>query len=186
MRKAILVVDIQNDFIDTEVLGTPEAIEAAQGAYSYLSENVKQGDVLYVTLDTHYEDYLETQEGINLPVVHCQKGSKGWESYYTIKAAMNLAESEMAEIKIMEKAAFGAVNAVNDLETQHTLKPFEEIVLMGICTDICVITTAALLKSSPMLRNVPVKVVENACAGITPELHKQALDVMKSFQVEVI
>lgn len=194
MRQAHLFVDMQNDFV-SGTLASPEdnhqrgGEAAVLGATRYMDIAVQPGDSIYFTLDTHYEDYLETQEGILLPVVHCQKGTEGHEVdgklLMVAHALFQVFEGKL-DVKVMEKAAFGAVNVVNDLETQHEMNPFEKITLMGICTDICVITTAALLKSSPALRNVPIAVYEPGCSGINGELHLQALEVMKSFQVEII
>ncbi len=188
MRKAVLFVDMQNDFI-TGTLASPEdnlqigGVNAVIGAIGFADYNISKNDLVYASQDTHYDDYLETQEGINLPIPHCMKGTEGAEIELHLLWAIERTE---AEFKIMEKSAFGAVNIVSDLETQHVLNPLSEVVLMGICTDICVITTAALLKSSPVLRDVPVKVFEPGCSGINGELHRAALQVMQSFQVEII
>lgn len=197
MKKALVIIDMQNDFVDG-VLASPAddhqlgGVEAVKNAANYINDNVRVNDLVYITKDTHYEDYMETQEGRNLPVPHCIKGTYGHQVHDYIYNAVRNAKDRMKaaggsiDVKYMEKAAFGAVNVVNDLETQHVLKPLDSITLMGICTSICLTTTAALLKSSPTLRNVPVYIYKDGSSDVNGVMHLKALDVMESFQVKII
>ncbi len=170
MRKILIVIDMQNDFIDG-ALGTPEALKTvyavAEKIRSYRPEDV------FATMDTHGEDYMETQEGRNLPVPHCIRGTDGWKLRPEIEEALRGA-------KIYEKPTFGSVKLAEDL---RTLSEKEEISLelAGLCTDICVASNALLLKA--FMPEVPVSVDPACCAGVTPEKHLAALETMRSCQV---
>ncbi len=170
MKKLLIVIDMQKDFIDG-ALGTPEAAaivpKVREKMLSYPPEAV------YATMDTHGEDYLSTQEGRRLPVVHCVKGSEGWTLH------PDLAPLIPAE-HIFEKPGFGSVALAR---TMAALPETEEIELIGVCTDICVVSNALLLKA--FLPEVKLSVDAACCAGVTPEKHLAALETLRSCQVEV-
>lgn len=169
-RKVLAVIDMQNDFIDG-TLGTPEA-EAIVGK---VAEEIKgfDGEVVY-TRDTHFEDYLNTQEGTKLPVTHCIKGTEGWQ----IRA--DLKELNGEDTRIFDKLTFGSVELAQYLKEMADL---ESVTLVGLCTDICVISNAMVIKA--FLPEVTVKVKADCCAGVTPQSHQNALEAMKMCQIEV-
>lgn len=171
MKKALIVIDMQNDFIDG-ALGTKEA----QSILPYVEERVKEAakehDTLLVfTQDTHKENYLDTAEGKKLPVPHCIKPQKGWE------IAPSLAPHAKDAV-VIEKPTFGST------ELPKAVSDCDEFVLLGLCTDICVISNAMLLKAFYPER--PVKIDAKGCAGVTPESHSNALEAMKMCQIEII
>ena len=170
MRKALVVVDMQNDFIDG-ALGTPEAQEMLPRLVEKLTAEQAAGTVLVFTMDTHGADYLATQEGQKLPVEHCIRGTAGWQ----IADALQPFVREAAAV--LEKPAFGAV------ELPTALANYDEIELVGLCTDICVISNALLLKA--FYPEKPISVDASCCAGVTPESHVNALAAMRMCQVEV-
>ncbi len=170
--KALIVVDMQNDFIDG-ALGTPEALSIVP----FVREKVMHFDGLVIfTRDTHFEDYLSTREGKNLPVPHCIKGTQGWE------IADSLKELTKGRI-VIDKPTFGSTELQNLLVNEHEKTPLEEIELVGLCTDICVISNAMLIKAA--LPEVNVTVDSSCCAGVTPESHENALSAMKMCQITV-
>ena len=173
MRKILLVIDMQKDFIDG-ALGTPEAVaivdRVAEEIRKYPTENV------FATRDTHPENYLDTQEGRNLPVVHCVKGTLGWQLNEKIAAALGSAE-------IVNKPTFGSVALAEKVKAMAEKEPLE-VTLVGLCTDICVVSNALLVKA--YLPETPVRVIADCCAGVTPESHKAALETMKMCQVAVV
>ena len=171
--KALIVVDMQNDFVDG-VLGSKEAVAIIYRAVEVI-ENF-DGKVFY-TLDTHGEDYLQTEEGRHLPVVHCVRESKGWELNPQIQKAL-----EKRHAKGIEKPTFGSEKLMTLI--QKEISDIESITLIGICTDICVISNAMLAKAHFV--NVPVSVVASACAGVTPASHDNALSAMKMCHIEVV
>ena len=166
MKKTLVVVDMQNDFID-EALGTPEAVAIVPAVAAKIAEYRERGDEIIFTRDTHQEDYLSTQEGQNLPVVHCIEGTHGWE----ISDQLDVADAE-----IIDKPSFGWIH--------WNERNFEEIELVGLCTDICVVSNALLLKA--FFPEVPISVDASCCAGVTPESHEAALETMKMCQIHVI
>jgi len=172
--KYLIVVDMQKDFI-TGSLGT----EDAQAILPKVIDKVNHydGQILF-TKDTHTEDYLNTQEGKKLPVKHCIKGEDGWALADGLKEA-----AIKGGWKIYEKPAFGSVELAEALKKENEREAIEEIELCGLCTDICVISNALLLKA--FLPEVPVCVDAVCCAGVTPESHKNALSAMKMCQVLV-
>ena len=172
-KKVLVVVDMQNDFI-TGSLGTPEA----QAIVPKVVEKIQGfgGTVLY-TQDTHGADYLQTQEGRNLPVEHCLKGTWGWQLEPRVEAVRDSTP--------IEKPTFGSKGLAEVLKARHTYEgPLEEIQLVGLCTDICVISNALLLKA--FLPEVKLTVDASCCAGVTPESHQRALEAMKACQIEVV
>lgn len=168
MRKVIVVVDMQDDFIDG-ALGTKEA----QAMLPRLVEKLEREDALLVfTQDTHGAGYLESQEGANLPVPHCIKPEKGWEIAPSLKPFVEKAA-------VVEKPTFGSLELPKVIAR---LEP-DAIELVGLCTDICVIANAMILKAA--FPEVPISVDASCCAGVTPESHENALQAMKMCQVTV-
>lgn len=168
----LVVVDMQNDFIDG-TLGTKEAAAIV----SNVAEKIKTfKGLILATRDTHDEDYLSTQEGRKLPVEHCIKGSKGWEIRKEI--------AELIEEEPIDKPTFGSRELADRLFALDREEKIESITLIGLCTDICVISNALLLKA--FLPEVPVIVDASCCAGVTKESHEQALEAMKMCQVQIL
>lgn len=175
MRKLLIVVDMQHDFTFGALRNT-EAILAIPKVLKKVNEF--DGEVIY-TLDTHYEDYLNTQEGQKLPVIHCVEGTKGHNLVEPLLDVQKVMGS-----KIYKKNTFGSVDLASDIKAWNQEAPIDEIEICGVCTDICVISNAMMIKA-----HVPeVKLVVDAscCAGITPESHQNALEAMKMCQIEVI
>ena len=169
--KVLVVVDMQNDFIDG-ALGTKEAVAIVDNVASKIESY--NGSVIY-TRDTHGKDYSKTQEGKNLPVEHCVEGSEGW------KISSRLPVDKDA--KIINKPTFGSKELGMYLEELNEKEKIEEIEVIGLCTDICVISNALLIKA--FLPEVPISVDPSCCAGVTPESHETALAAMKMCQVNV-
>lgn len=174
-KQILIVVDMQNDFI-TGTLGTKEAHAIVQKVAEKIS--AFEGDV-YFTMDTHDETYETSQEGKALPVVHCQEGTEGWQL-----APQIIAAAPVDPEKIYCKGQFGSVELAEDLQYLHEVEPIDSIELVGLCTDICVVSNALVLKA--FLPEVPIIVDSACCAGVTPEKHEAALETMKSCQIHVI
>lgn len=172
MKKILVVVDMQNDFIDG-ALGTREAEAILENVAAKIKEYPQ--DCIYATRDTHGSDYLKTSEGKYLPVEHCIKGTYGWEIRREIAEAM-------PEAVIIDKPAFGSEELTARLREEREQQEIE-VELIGLCTDICVVTNALLIKTA--LPETVVKVDASCCAGVTPESHNAALLTMKMCQVEV-
>lgn len=174
MRKILIVIDMQNDFIDG-ALGTKEAEKIVPAVVSKIRA-FPAGDV-FATMDTHEEDYLSTQEGKNLPVEHCIRGTKGWEIREDILKAL-----KERDAKIIEKPTFGSVTLSDEISRIYEEEDGNvEAELIGLCTDICVVSNALLLKAR--MPEMKISVDASCCAGVTPELHQAALQTMKSCQV---
>jgi nicotinamidase-related amidase len=171
MRKILVVVDMQNDFIDG-ALGTPEA-EAIVGNVKRKIRGYEPGDIFF-TMDTHSTDYLGTQEGRNLPVEHCIKGTEGWKIRPDIAELLDGA-------RIFEKSTFGSADLAKELSVIAANEE-TEIEIIGLCTDICVVSNALLLKAS--MPEVPIYVDPGCCAGGTPESHEAALKTMEMCQIQ--
>jgi nicotinamidase-related amidase len=171
MQTVLVVVDMQNDFIDG-ALGTKEAAAIVDNVRKKIEGF--EGTVLF-TRDTHYEDYMDTQEGSNLPVPHCIKGTKGWEIREELEA--------LRTTEAIDKVTFGSSKLPEVLHKMHEENPIESITFVGLCTDICVISNVMVTKA--FLPEVPIIVDAACCAGVTPESHKNALDAMKVCQVKV-
>lgn len=171
MKNVLIVVDMQKDFIDG-ALGTKEAEAIVDNAAEFVK--AFDGEVVF-TRDTHFDNYMETQEGKNLPVPHCIKGTDGWQ------IDRKLAALKPNGMKLFDKPTFGSVELAEYLKAE---KELESITLVGLCTDICVISNALLLKA--YLPETPIKVVEKCCAGVTPESHKNALEAMKMCQIQIV
>ena len=171
MQDILIVVDMQNDFIDGS-LGTKEAVAIVPR----VAEKIRgfAGRVLF-TRDTHQSDYLDTQEGKNLPVVHCVEGTDGWQLRDEIAA--------LCETTPIDKPTFGSKRLGEILLGLDALEPIGSVTVIGLCTDICVISNALLVKA--FLPEVPVTVDAACCAGVTPESHRNALAAMKMCQIAV-
>ena len=172
MQNILLVIDMQNDFIDG-ALGTPEAVAIVPK----VREKIRSfdGTVLF-TRDTHGENYMETQEGKNLPVPHCIRGTDGWQI-----------RSELEELRVTEpidKGTFGSDELGKILRDLNDEDPIGTITVIGLCTDICVISNALLAKA--FLPEVPIEVDASCCAGVTPESHENALKAMASCQIRIV
>lgn len=174
MKKILIVIDMQKDFIDG-ALGTAEAVDIVGNAVEKI-ENF-DGDII-VTYDTHSKNYLETQEGKNLPVPHCIKGTGGWKLNDKIQSAV-----DKKQYKAIEKPTFGSVELIEYIKSHYNPNEIE-IELIGLCTDICVVSNALLLKANFL--ETAVSVDARCCAGVTPDSHKSALNTMKMCQVNVI
>ena len=172
MQDILIVVDMQNDFIDG-ALGTKEAVAIVPNA----REKIQQfnGTVLF-TRDTHGPNYLQTQEGRNLPVEHCIKGTEGWQICLELDA--------LRKTEPIDKVTFGSAELGFKLAEMNAEEPIGSITLIGLCTDICVIANAMIVKA--FLPEVPVRVDASCCAGVTPESHENALAAMKCCQIEII
>lgn len=171
MQKVLIVVDMQNDFIDG-ALGTKEAVDIVPK----VKEKIKNFDgKVYFTRDTHGENYMDTQEGQRLPVPHCIKGTKGWQICPELE--------ELRTEEAIDKVTFGSVDLSFLLKAENEKEAISGITLIGLCTDICVISNAMLIKA--FLPEVPISVDASCCAGVTPESHSNALEAMKICQIEV-
>ncbi|MBO6259773.1 MAG: cysteine hydrolase [Lachnospiraceae bacterium] len=164
--RALIVVDMQNDFIDGS-LGTKEAVSIVPKVKKKIEEAQAEGREVIFTRDTHYDDYLETNEGKHLPVVHCVEESRGWEISEELDASAST---------IINKNTFGY--------TGWTDFDFEEVELVGLCTDICVVSNALIIKA--LFPEIKVSVDASCCAGVTPEAHEAALTTMRSCQIEIV
>lgn len=172
MQDVLVVVDMQNDFIDG-ALGTPEAVAIVPNVKRKIEEF--QGTVLF-TRDTHFENYLETQEGKNLPVPHCIKGTDGWD----IRPELD----QLRTTNPIDKVTFGSDQLGEILFGMDQQEQIESITFIGLCTDICVISNAMIAKA--FLPEVPLIIDANCCAGVTPESHENALKAMEVCQIKVL
>ena len=170
MKKYLLVIDMQKDFVDGS-LGTAEA----QAIVPAVAEKIRrfEGEVIF-TQDTHGENYMETQEGKFLPVLHCIKGTPGHEVIPEL-------QEFLADAKVFLKGTFGSVDLAAYLSKRA--EEIESIELIGLCTDICVVSNALLLKAA--MPEKPLFVDASCCAGVTPEKHAAALETMRSCQITV-
>lgn len=174
MKKIIVVVDMQNDFI-TGPLGTPEAQALVPRLAEYLN-NISENDYVFFTKDTHYPNYLDTFEGKKLPVPHCLAETNGWE----IPGILTL--SFLNSPVTICKHTFGSLDLINYIK--DVIEPDDVIEICGVCTDICVITNALLCRT--YFRNNEITVYENLCAGTTPTSHQDALSVMNKCHINIV
>ncbi len=170
MSRLLVVVDMQKDFVDG-ALGTKEAQAIVPAVKRKIEEYQAAGEPVVFTMDTHGPDYLATQEGKKLPVPHCIKGTPGWE------LAEELRESAG---KMFEKGTFGS----RELAEYVQKTGYAAVELVGLCTDICVISNALLIKA--FCPELPVRVDAACCAGVTPQSHENALKAMEMCQIDVI
>ena len=173
MKKLLIVVDMQNDFIDG-ALGTKEAVAIVPNVVKKIND--WDGDII-ATRDTHTNDYMNTREGKYLPVPHCIKNTPGHEINEAVKDALMNAE---VDVTVIDKITFGSVN----LPKMVFVGDYEYVELIGLCTDICVVSNAMLIKAE--LPEIDVAVDATCCAGVTPDTHNAALTTMKMCQINVI
>lgn len=166
MKKTLIVIDMQNDFV-SGVLGTPEAQVIVPAVKAKIKEYLDRGDEVIFTRDTHGEEYMNTNEGKFLPVPHCIKGTDGWNI---------VPELENKDCKHIDKLNFGYPDWKKDFD-------FEAVELVGVCTDICVVSNALILKSQ--FPEIDITVDSSCCAGVTTQMHDAALATMKSCQIIV-
>ena len=171
MQKILLVVDMQNDFIDG-ALGTAEA----EKIVPLVKEKIEgfDGTVLF-TRDTHFDNYMETQEGKRLPVPHCIKGTEGWQIRKELDA--------LRTTEAIDKLTFGSSELGQLLLKKNEEEPIESITVIGLCTDICVISNALLAKA--FLPETEIRVDAKCCAGVTPQSHENALNAMSVCQIVI-
>ena len=170
----LVVIDMQNDFIDG-ALGTPEA----EAIVPNVVDRVKNfNGLVLATRDTHSGDYLQTQEGKRLPVKHCIEGTEGWDLISPLQEVQ-----EKKNARIFKKKTFGSVELAQYLADIHEKTPISSIELIGLCTDICVVSNALLIKA--YLPEVPILVDASCCAGVTPGSHEAALQTMECCQIQV-
>ena len=170
--KILIVVDMQNDFIDGS-LGTPEALSIVSNVKKKIEEYNSRGDKIVFTRDTHFDNYLQTNEGKNLPIEHCVRLTPGWE----IRKELT---DGLSKVDYIDKYTFGYLYWQNYFEHEKV----SEIEIVGLCTDICVVSNALILKAT--LPEAVITVDASCCAGVTPESHKAALTAMKMCQINVI
>ncbi len=173
MRKLLVVVDMQKDFVDG-ALGSKEAVAIVPGVV----EKIKtyNAEDVFFTKDTHHNDYMSTQEGANLPVEHCIEGTPGWELDKDVAGVLRSST-------VVNKPTFGSTDLagiISDIAAKEEI----EIELIGLCTDICVVSNALLLKA--FMPEVKISVDSACCAGVTPEKHEAALETMRSCQINVM
>ncbi|WP_191016949.1 cysteine hydrolase family protein [Treponema zioleckii] len=175
MKKILLVIDMQNDFIDA-ALGTKEAVAIVENVKSKIKSYEKSN--IFATRDTHEENYLETQEGEHLPVRHCIRGTEGWQIRKDIQELLD-------ESKIFDKPTFGSLRLAQTIKEMYENEKGElEVEICGLCTDICVVSNALLLKAT--LPEMKISLDPKCCAGVTPQKHDAAIETMRSCQIQII
>ena len=176
MKKVLIVVDMQNDFV-TGSLGTKEAVAIVDNVVNKINEF--DGEII-VTYDTHFNNYMETREGKYLPVPHCIKDTEGWQLNDKVQKALDARE----RYTIIHKPTFGSTELVDIIREYWDGENNIEVTLIGLCTDICVVSNAMLLKANYPEMNIVVDA--SCCAGVTVESHNAALTTMKMCQINVI
>lgn len=171
----LIVVDMQNDFV-TGALGTPEAERIVPLVAGRVEEGIARGEEILFTRDTHGPDYLATQEGKKLPVPHCIRGTEGWEIIPRLRP-------DTAGRNVIDKPTFASRALGEELVRLNDAGPVRKITLIGVCTDICVLSNALLAKA--FLPEAEIVVEAGCCAGVTPESHRTALEAMKACQITV-
>ncbi len=169
MKKLLVVIDMQNDFV-TGVLGTPEAEAIVPAVVARVQTALAEGWELVFTRDTHQPDYMTTKEGCYLPVPHCIEGTSGWEIIDALRPYAS---------RILNKPTFGST-ALVELVGEGG---YDEVELLGLCTDICVVSNALLLKAS--FPEKTYRLLASCCAGVTPDSHAAALTTMRMCHIEV-
>ena len=172
MNDVLAVIDMQNDFVSGS-LGTKEAQAIVQNVVKKIE--TFSGNIVF-TQDTHPSSYLQSQEGTFLPVQHCIKNTEGWEIVAPIK--------KLITDQVYEKPTFGSLLLAESLKSLHERTPIRSITLIGLCTDICVISNVLLAKAN--FPEIPINVSSTSCAGVTPQTHQQALEAMKMCQINVL
>lgn len=185
MHKVLIVVDMQNDFIDGS-LGTPEAQAIVPNIINKIKNIDKNNTLVLFTKDTHGKDYLDTLEGKKLPIPHCIENTSGWSIHKDIASAINYGYLMLSTAKIKNSRIYKNTFGADDLrdfliECKDSIK---EVEFVGVCTDICVVSNALMARQA--LPNTIIKVDASCCAGTNKEAHKAALMIMKSCQIDVI
>lgn len=174
MKRFLVVVDMQKDFVDG-ALGSGDAVAIVPSVV----EKIKSFDgEIFITLDTHFDNYPETSEGRKLPVPHCIKGTEGWQLDKNVTCALS-----DREYTAVEKPTFGSLELPRLIEASADGDDFS-IEIIGLCTDICVVSNALVLKAN--FPEIPISVDSACCAGVTPQAHEAALATMRSCQIDVI
>ena len=194
MKKVLVVVDMQNDFCSSDgVLTTPEAQAIVPKVAQYIRDHADKDTVLLFTRDTHNADYLNTQEGKKLPIPHCLKDTYGWELAPEMEEVIYDTRDKYSDFDtyfpyvsdhIIDKPTFGSIDLQNLLYVLDEEDDVKEITLLGVCTDICVISNAMLAKAN--LPEATIRVVADCCAGVTPDRHNIALEAMDYCQIEIV
>ena len=175
-KQFLIVIDMQNDFVDG-ALGSPEAVQIVPAVAEHIRRRKGEGATVIATLDTHGPDYLSTAEGKKLPVPHCIRGTDGWALNPEVEAALEGCER-------IEKPSFGSLRLPERVAELAGDAKKLSIELLGLCTDICVVSNALLLKAR--FPEADISVVRECCAGATPELHEAALKTMQSCQIAIV
>lgn len=170
----LIVIDMQNDFV-TGSLGSKEAEKIVPNVLGKVNDFKGK---IYFTQDTHDEEYMSTQEGRCLPVKHCIYGTEGWELINELKEL-----KEKKQLKAYKKNTFGSVELAEALRRENEENGIKSVELIGLCTDICVVSNALLIKA--FLPEIPVYVDAACCAGVTPESHMASLKTMESCQIHI-
>lgn len=185
MSKILVVVDMQNDFVDG-TLGTEEAVGIVPSVIKEIKDKQEKGYIVFATRDTHFNKeqnpkynpaYEDSLEGKKLPVKHCIINSRGWEIYPAIM-------KELDVDNIINKLTFGSFELMERLKLENNYEKIEEIEFIGLCTDICVVSNSILARAT--FKDTVITVKENCCAGVTPQTHKMALETMKMCQIDII
>jgi len=181
--KVLIVVDMQNDFING-ALGTPEAQAILPSVIQRIEDS--RGEMILFTQDTHGDDYLDTPEGKKLPVVHCIEGTEGWKTHSEIMDAWRNNSDTIIVPELPEnsftKPVFGSTDLVDFLKSRAD--EISEIELLGVCTDICVVSNAIMIKNT--LPQIKIAVNQACCAGVTPQSHQEALNTMEMCQIDLV
>ena len=181
--KVLIVVDMQKDFIEG-ALGTPEAVGMVPKVVNRIANS--KGELILFTRDTHAEDYLNTSEGRKLPAPHCIEGTEGWQINDAIWNAWRENKDTIIEASLDEntfnKPVFGSLELVNFLKSKEN--EITEIEILGVCTDICVISNTIMIKNT--MPETKISVNANCCAGVTPKSHEEAINTMQMCQIDVI
>ncbi len=172
MEKILVVIDMQNDFV-TGSLGSKEAVEIVPNVVNKIKNFT--GEVIF-TRDTHQADYMNTQEGRHLPVEHCIENTKGWEIIPQLSTFAMLS-------KIINKPTFGSIELAEYIYKKYEDNKDLEVELIGLCTDICVVSNALILKAT--MPELKITLDSSCCAGVTVQKHEAALETMKSCQIDV-
>ena len=170
MNKVLIVVDMQNDFVSGS-LGSQDAAGIVENVVQKVKQAVDEKTDIIFTRDTHGEDYLNTQEGRRLPVVHCIRNTKGWEIIDELRPYVK---------NVIDKPTFGSM----ELASMVKERAYTDIEVIGLCTDICVVSNVMILKAA--VPEAVITVDSKCCAGVTKESHQSALDTMKMCQAEII
>lgn len=184
--KALVVVDMQNDFV-TGALKNDDALKIIPNVKRKIENEIKNGAHIFFTRDTHDENYLNTEEGKNLPITHCVKDTRGWQIIDELALYTN--GDLYKDVHIIDKYTFGSLDLVKNINDYNNIVKdafkIYEVELIGICTDICVISNAVLIKAAPTMINASISVDASCCAGVTKESHDTAIEAMKSMHIYI-